>query len=190
MASGKRASMREGPLAALFRKTEEEGLEGTDVREGDARRPPAAEPPARTGRPQPAADGSTAPLPEGDPRLGELRPAPPSARPEPEPEPEQRPIPSATQRLRQVFSSDIPENIMELAPTSESEARPRYGREEPTVPSAPEPMLQPVLRVVGVGGAGVNAVNRMISAGVHGVDFIALNTDVQSLEQSSADVVM
>jgi cell division protein FtsZ len=187
MASGKRASMREGPLAALFRKTEEEGLEGSDVRERDARRPPASsEPPARTGRPQPAADGSTAPLPEDDPRLGELRPAPPSARPEPEPEPEQRPIPSATQRLRQVFSSDIPENIMEL----DSEPRPRYGREEPTVPTASEPMLQPVLRVVGVGGAGVNAVNRMISAGVHGVDFIALNTDVQSLEQSSADVVM
>jgi len=189
MASGKRASMREGPLAALFRKTEEEGLEGSDVREDDARRTPASGAAPRTGRPQPAAGGSTAPLPEGDPRLGELRPAPPSARPEPEPEPEQRPIPSATQRLRQVFSSDIPENIMELAP-SEPEARPRYGREEPMVPIAPEPTLQPVLRVVGVGGAGVNAINRMISAGVHGVDFIALNTDVQSLEQSSADVVL
>ena len=38
-----------------------------------------------------------------------------------------------------------------------------------------------MLKVVGVGGAGVNAVNRMIEAGVDGVDFIAVNTDIQSL---------
>ena len=37
MASGKRASMREGPLAALFRKTEEEGLEGGRQRAADER---------------------------------------------------------------------------------------------------------------------------------------------------------
>ena len=41
--------------------------------------------------------------------------------------------------------------------------------------------------MVGVGGAGVNAVNRMIEAQVEGVEFIAVNTDMQSLEQSSAD---
>ena len=51
-------------------------------------------------------------------------------------------------------------------------------------------MRQPQLRVVGVGGAGVNAVNRMIEAQVEGVDFIAVNTDVQSLEQSSADTIV
>ncbi|MEK6229165.1 MAG: cell division protein FtsZ [Actinomycetota bacterium] len=45
---------------------------------------------------------------------------------------------------------------------------------------------EPVLRVVGVGGAGVNAVNRMIEAEVQGVEFIAVNTDLQSLEQCSA----
>src|SRR5436305_9514208 len=54
----------------------------------------------------------------------------------------------------------------------------------------PGPRLQPVLRVVGVGGAGVNAVNRMIEAGVEGVDFIAINTDMQSLQQSSADMTL
>ena len=43
-----------------------------------------------------------------------------------------------------------------------------------------------MLKVVGVGGAGVNAVNRMIEAGVDGVDFIAINTDIQSLQQSAA----
>lgn len=42
------------------------------------------------------------------------------------------------------------------------------------------------LKVVGVGGAGGNAVNRMISAGLDGVEFIAVNTDVQVLELSKA----
>jgi cell division protein FtsZ len=51
---------------------------------------------------------------------------------------------------------------------------------------APDRPTEPVLRVVGVGGAGVNAVNRMIEAEVEGVEFIAVNTDVQSLEGSSA----
>jgi cell division GTPase FtsZ len=45
----------------------------------------------------------------------------------------------------------------------------------------------PQLRVVGVGGAGVNAVNRMIEAEVAGVEFVAVNTDAQSLQQSDAD---
>src|SRR5206468_2451710 len=42
------------------------------------------------------------------------------------------------------------------------------------------------LKVVGVGGAGGNAVNRMIGAGLRGVEFIAANTDVQALSQSLA----
>ena len=46
-------------------------------------------------------------------------------------------------------------------------------------------VTEPVLRVVGVGGAGVNAVNRMIEAEVEGVEFLAVNTDTQSLEQSA-----
>ena len=45
-----------------------------------------------------------------------------------------------------------------------------------------------VIRVVGVGGAGCNAVNRMIEAGLRGVEFIAVNTDRQALEVSEADV--
>ena len=45
-----------------------------------------------------------------------------------------------------------------------------------------------VIRVVGVGGAGCNAVNRMIEAGLRGVEFIAINTDRQALEESEADV--
>ena len=45
-----------------------------------------------------------------------------------------------------------------------------------------------VIRVVGVGGAGCNAVNRMIEAGLRGVEFVAINTDRQALEVSEADV--
>ncbi len=44
------------------------------------------------------------------------------------------------------------------------------------------------IKVVGVGGAGVNAVNRMIEAGLRGVEFIAVNTDAQQLAMSSANV--
>lgn len=45
-----------------------------------------------------------------------------------------------------------------------------------------------VIKVVGVGGGGTNAVNRMIDAGVKGVEFIAINTDAQALLMSDADV--
>ncbi len=45
-----------------------------------------------------------------------------------------------------------------------------------------------VIKVVGIGGGGVNAVNRMIDAGLRGVEFIAVNTDAQALLMSDADV--
>ena len=45
-----------------------------------------------------------------------------------------------------------------------------------------------VIKVVGVGGGGVNAVNRMIEAGLRGVEFIATNTDAQALLMSDADL--
>ncbi len=45
-----------------------------------------------------------------------------------------------------------------------------------------------VIKVVGIGGGGVNAVNRMIDAGLKGVEFIAINTDAQALLMSEADV--
>ena len=43
------------------------------------------------------------------------------------------------------------------------------------------------IKVVGVGGAGGNAINRMTASGMRGVEFIAVNTDTQDLEASSAD---
>jgi cell division protein FtsZ len=45
-----------------------------------------------------------------------------------------------------------------------------------------------VIKVVGVGGAGTNAVNRMVDAGLRGVEFIAVNTDAQALLMTDADV--
>ena len=75
---------------------------------------------------------------------------------------------------------------------TDEEVRPAFGRDEPdtaryaTVPRS----HQAVLRVVGVGGAGVNAVNRMVEAQVPGVEFVAINTDLQSLQTSGADITL
>jgi cell division protein FtsZ len=53
--------------------------------------------------------------------------------------------------------------------------------------AAPQNYLA-VIKVVGIGGGGVNAVNRMIEVGLKGVEFIAINTDAQALLMSDADV--
>ncbi|HTA05039.1 MAG TPA: cell division protein FtsZ, partial [Solirubrobacteraceae bacterium] len=172
MANAKRASMREGPLAALFRKTE--GDEGEPERAVaapveetpavSAPQTPAAAHPRESGLPHPAL-GAAEQAPAETPR-----------------------IPSPQERLRHAFSSEIPENVMEPAP-----ARPvmdDYARAHPEVSGTAGPTGQPVIRVVGVGGAGVNAVNRMVEAEVEGVEFLAVNTDVQSLQQSTADITL
>lgn len=49
---------------------------------------------------------------------------------------------------------------------------------------------QAIIKVIGIGGAGCNAVNRMIEAGVEGVDFVALNTDQQALDRSLAPTTL
>ena len=162
MERGKRASMREGPLAALFRKTEEEGLE----------EPLRKEPEAPTSDERPAPSEA----PQQTPAARRVEPAPVEPPPARTPE----------ERLRTVFSSDIPDNMLERS----APAQPRYGREEPHLAPVAAPVHTPVLRVVGVGGAGVNAVNRMEEAQVAGVEFIAVNTDLQSLQQSRADVTL
>jgi cell division protein FtsZ len=66
----------------------------------------------------------------------------------------------------------------ELPPEPDVYARPHAADSPRTV--------GPVLTVVGVGGAGVNAVNRMVEAQIEGVEFVAINTDLQSLQQSAA----
>jgi cell division protein FtsZ len=172
MESRKRASMREGPLAALFRRTEEEDAESRDKpapppeETPQAQEPPAPEPP----QPEP---------------------------PEPEPEEDKGPtVPAPRDRLRHVFSSEIPENMLERPGRSAAPERPvapppaPVAREHDDPYAGPRHTGSPVLRVVGVGGAGVNAVNRMIEAEVEGVEFIAINTDLQSLQQSAAHVTL
>ena len=170
MESRKRASMREGPLAALFRRTEEEDTESQDKpAAAPEEKPRAQEPPA----PEP---------PQPEP-------------PQPEPEEDKGPtVPAPRERLRHVFSSEIPENMLErpgqTAAPERRVAPPPVAREHDDPYAGPRHTGSPVLRVVGVGGAGVNAVNRMIEAEVEGVEFIAINTDLQSLQQSAAHVTL
>src|SRR4029077_166859 len=60
-------------------------------------------------------------------------------------------------------------------------------REEGRAMTPPHNYLA-VIKVVGIGGGGVNAVNRMIEQGLKGVEFIAINTDAQALLMSDADI--
>jgi len=200
MATGKRASMREGPLADLFRKTTEDPSRSDETA--------SASPPA----PEPAADAPTSPAAASIQPTLDAPPAPepavppaPAAAVEPEPRrrahpsletgdrapapaaPEERHVPSPQERLRQAFSADIPENVLEPSAAREPE-RDVYARSERELDAfaPPPPVGQPVLRVVGVGGAGVNAVNRMVEADIAGVEFLAINTDLQSLQLSAA----
>src|SRR5262249_27789215 len=120
----KRASMREGPLAELFRATE-------------------------------AAQRGEAPEP--------VPQAPVEHVPAPEPEPElERPV---TRWLE-----PLPDNPARLERSREGAA------------------YLAVIRVVGVGGAGLNALDRMMDSGITQVDFVAVNTDIQQLQMSDAPV--
>jgi len=168
MSRRKRASMREGPLADLFRSTSDDApLDPPEApATGGAADRDASEAPAR--------DEGPAPTPPSGQTAGD----------EPEQvEPDRGE--SAPDRLKRVFS-EPPESRGEPAMDT-----PRYGREEPEYapPGSGEPH-QPVIRVVGVGGAGVNAINRMVEARVPGVEFMAVNTDLQSLQLCVADVTV
>ena len=71
--------------------------------------------------------------------------------------------------------------------TNEPHPHRTHDREVTLMVGAPQNYLA-VIKVVGVGGGGVNAVNRMIDAGLKGVEFIAVNTDAQALLMSDADL--
>jgi cell division protein FtsZ len=167
----RRASMREGPLAELFRATEaaqrqaeKEGKPeepATPVEEAKATPTPAkatptpVEPPEKTVEHVPDWEEEAAPTPPPPPsepvRLPERAPEPERERPRPKLEP----LPEPPPRLHRV----------------------------------PEPGAYiAVIRVVGVGGAGLNAVNRMIDADISQVEFVAVNTDIQQLQTSDAPV--
>ena len=153
----KRASMREGPLAELFRATE--AAQRSQGKQ-DAEPEPQAEAP---------------PPPPVEPLEETVEHAPPfepivEAVPEPEPPPAPKPD------LRPV--EELPR--IEALP----EPAPRLHRAQRSEPGA----YLAVIRVVGVGGAGLNAVNRMIDAGISDVEFVAVNTDIQQLALSDAAV--
>jgi cell division protein FtsZ len=181
MATGKRASMREGPLAALFQKTAK-----------DTEDSPGPSGPAST---DPAAGAPAAPASASAPPVSDEQTEPAAAPTPPEPEIEEPRLPLPHERLRHAFSADIPENVLDRLPGPAPEPEPEPPAVEQDVYArtsrasevpAPQPKLGPVLRVVGVGGAGVNAINRMVEAEIEGVEFLAVNTDLQSLQQSAA----
>jgi cell division protein FtsZ len=175
MANAKRASMREGPLAALFRKTEDDEVEqsGSERPSAPGPTPGAGEPVGTSATSHPRESG----LPH--PGLGASPQAPP----------EDTHVASPRERLRHAFSSEIPENVM-ARPAVRRSVMDEYAREHPAVAAESGIVGQPVIRVVGVGGAGVNAVNRMVEAEVEGIEFLAVNTDLQSLEHSTADITL
>jgi cell division protein FtsZ len=189
MATGKRASMREGPLADLFRRTTEDNAPRQEQGEPKA---PAA--PAPTPEPTSPAGESIQTPQRATPDSPQRATPEPRRRSHPslesdarspmfdEPEPE---VPSPQERLRHAFSADIPQDVMERADPS-APTRDVYARADHDA-YPPAAVGHPVLRVVGVGGAGVNAVNRMVEADITGVEFLAINTDLQSLQLSAAD---
>jgi cell division protein FtsZ len=183
MARRKRASMREGPLADLFRSTiRKESEKPTEQQAAPDPRDAPAEPEAPPhGRPGGHSEAPAAP-PE-HPVREEREPAPPDPERVRAYRVEEHPpqLPEVKERLSRIFADE-----------AHDVEGPAYGREEPGLAEhhgPPRPNL-PVIRVVGVGGAGVNAINRMIEAQIPGVEFMAINTDLQSLQQSTADVTV
>src|SRR5438094_3412899 len=156
-----RASMREGPLAELFRATE--AAQKAKDRQGER-----AEPPEETVEYKPEelaeAAGTPAPAPP-------VVPAP--SEPEPTQEPGSQPGPAIEgERPPATWIEPLPEHPARLNRAATGDAAAYLA----------------VIRVVGVGGAGLNAVDRMIDAGISQVDFVAVNTDIQQLQMSDAPV--
>jgi len=152
--------MREGPLAELFRATEAaQQKEEAGTKEPAAA--PSEEPQERTVEHVPTWEESV-----------ENVAAPAPVR-EPEPEPETEPEPPA------------PAPEPELPPAAQyslPETAPRIYR----APRGESASYLAVIRVVGVGGAGLTALHRMMDAGLSQVEFLAVNTDIQQLQMSDA----
>jgi cell division protein FtsZ len=194
--------MREGPLADLFRKTEEESRPAERPEPEVKRQVPAAQAHeqqelqeerrranqerqrAEEERRMEAERRAEAERRVHERRAEARRSTEAARRMEERSESEAPRVPTAEERLRNVFASDIPDNIMERGPSAPT--APQHVQ----TPGTPGHNRDPILRVVGVGGAGVNAVDRMIQAQVEGVEFIAMNTDLQSLEQSHAKTLL
>ncbi|MEX2211217.1 MAG: cell division protein FtsZ [Gaiellaceae bacterium] len=149
----KRASMREGPLAELFRRTEQQETG-------------AALPGPAPGEPE---ERTVEHIEEPMPPRPEPVPEPP---PEPAPPVPEPPPPAAIEPRRWELETAYPEPAPRLHQAV----------------GAPTASYLAVIRVVGVGGAGLNAINRMVDSGIGQVEFVAVNTDLQQLRMSEAPV--
>jgi cell division protein FtsZ len=163
--------MREGPLAELFRATEAAQKQA----EKEGREPEPEQQQAEAAQPEPTSKPAPTPVEPPEKTVEhvpeweqEAPPPPPPPPPEPVRLPERAPEPKR----------EAPRPKLEPLP----EPPPRLHR-------VPEPGAYiAVIRVVGVGGAGLNAVNRMIDADISQVEFVAVNTDIQQLQTSDAPV--
>ena len=153
----KRASMREGPLAELFKATEAAQRQSEKKGGGRPAKPrpirPVEEPAEETVEHVPDFVQEPAAAKPGPARVEPLRPVE-----------EERPV--------RRFIEPMPEPA------------PRLHR----VPRGESAAYLAMIRVVGVGGAGLNAVDRMIDAGISQVEFIGVNTDIQQLQMCDAPV--
>ena len=168
----KRASMREGPLAELFRKTEAAQRAQDAPDEGEQLdRPQDAD--ELSPRARAALEATVEHVHDFEEvEEAEEPAAPPSAAPRP-----------CANRLRSEQGRRghrVPRGRALLP--DDSRAAPRLHRVPPPKGTA----YLAAIRVVGVGGAGLNALHRMIDAGIAQVDFIAVNTDMQALAVSDA----
>ena len=185
----KRASMREGPLAELFRATEaaqrQAEREGTTPPESKPTPPARPEPPEETVEHTPIFDEPPAQAHPEPPTLDTpSAPAVPEA-PASEPRAPERHVPEPR-----------PYELSPPPPQRRPEPPPLHRYVEPL--PEPPPRLHHVgpdasaylasIRVAGVGGAGLNAVDRMMDAGISQVGFVAINTDIQQLQTSDAPV--
>jgi cell division protein FtsZ len=170
----KRASMREGPLAELFKATE--AAQRQQEREAAGDPSPAEEPHESTVEHVPTwedeVDTPTPPRPDPTPEPTSPEPEPPPKPPAPDPTPEPVPPPAT-----------IPEPPVTRYFEPMPEPAPRLSHAR--VGSLGSYLAK--IQVVGVGGAGLNAVNRMIDAGINQVEFVGVNTDVQQLQVSDAE---
>jgi len=159
----KRASMREGPLAELFKATEAAQRQ----QEQGAPAAPPEEPHEATVEHVPSwEDEVETPAPPRPDPVPEPSPPEPTPDPVPEPPPAYIPEPPVTR-----YIEPMPEPAPRLHPVRAGQLGSYLAK----------------IQVVGVGGAGLNAVNRMIDAGINQVEFVAVNTDVQQLQISDAE---
>ena len=175
-----RASMREGPLAELFRATEAAQRQAEQGEEAAPQAPTPEEPQELTVEHVPdfAKEESSA---AGQAPADSEPAAPPVSPPREEPK-AAAPAPPAPQPQREQPVYEPPVTRYEPTPMPEPAPRLEYA------PPRDSTSYLAVIRVVGVGGAGLNAVNRMIDAGLSQVEFVSVNTDMQQLQLSDAPV--